>query len=97
MPVQKRHKLVSRETHPENTVINVDWRARSAGRISPHGGAVLGGKRGAASQTAAAVKAAGATILRGGAFKPRTSPYEFQGLGKEGPAAALRWQRRKPA
>ena len=34
--------------------------------------------------TAAAVKAAGATVLRGGAYKPRTSPYEFQGLGKEG-------------
>src|SRR5207245_6015775 len=34
--------------------------------------------------TARAVKAAGATILRGGAFKPRTSPYEFQGLGKRG-------------
>ena len=46
---------------------------------------MLGGKRGATpATTARAVKAAGATLLRGGAFKPRTSPYEFQGLGKEG-------------
>jgi 3-deoxy-7-phosphoheptulonate synthase len=84
MPVQKRFKLVSRESHPGNSVINVDGIAVGgdkvcvmAGPCSVEAGAQLVG-------AARAVKAAGATILRGGAYKPRTSPYEFQGLGKEG-------------
>ena len=84
MPVQKRHKLVSRESHPANTIINVDG--------VPVGGtqfALMAGPCSVESEeqllsTAHAVKAAGASILRGGAYKPRTSPYEFQGLGKEG-------------
>ena len=84
MPVQKRYKLASRESHPGNTVIDVDG--------VPVGGpglVVMAGPCSVESEeqlltTARAVKAAGATILRGGAFKPRTSPYEFQGLGKEG-------------
>ena len=84
MPVQKRYKLVSREAHQANSTVNV-------------GGHLIGGKKvqimaGPCSvedekqllTTAHAVKKAGATILRGGAFKPRTSPYEFQGLGKKG-------------
>ncbi len=84
MPVQKRYKLVSREAHPSNSSVKV-------------GGNVIGGKKvqimaGPCSvesekqllSTAHAVKAAGATVLRGGAFKPRTSPYEFQGLGLKG-------------
>ncbi len=84
MPVQKRFKLVSREAHKANSTINVR-------------GVVIGGKKvqimaGPCSvesekqlmTTALAVKKAGATILRGGAFKPRTSPYEFQGLGEKG-------------
>jgi 3-deoxy-7-phosphoheptulonate synthase len=82
--VQKRYKLASRESHPENSVIDV------AG--VPVGGpkfALMAGPCSVESAeqlfaTADAVKAAGATILRGGAYKPRTSPYEFQGLGKEG-------------
>lgn len=84
MPVQKRHKLVARESHPADTIVNVDG--------VPVGGPHFGFMAGPCSvesetqllTTAHAVKAAGATILRGGAFKPRTSPYEFQGLGKEG-------------
>jgi 3-deoxy-7-phosphoheptulonate synthase len=84
MPVQKRFKLVSREAHPANSTV----------RVREH---VLGGKKfhvmagpcsveGEAQilSTARAVRQAGATILRGGAFKPRTSPYEFQGLGEKG-------------
>ena len=84
MPVQKRYKLVSREAHKANSTVN----AR---------GVIIGGKKfqvmaGPCSvesekqllTTAHAVKKAGATILRGGAFKPRTSPYEFQGLGEKG-------------
>lgn len=84
MPVQKRYKLVSREGHPEDSKIDIR-------------GTIIGGKKfqvmaGPCSvedekqlmTTAIAVKKAGATILRGGAFKPRTSPYEFQGLGEQG-------------
>ncbi len=83
-PVLSRYKLVSREVRPENSVVDV-------------GGVPVGGKQftviaGPCSiesvdqmrETAQAVKEAGATILRGGAFKPRTSPYSFQGLGVEG-------------
>ena len=82
--VQKRYKLVSREFQPEDTIIDVDG-VKVGG---PHF-AVMAGPCSVESEeqllnTARAVKAAGATILRGGAYKPRTSPYEFQGLGKEG-------------
>lgn len=82
--VQKRYKLVSREFHPEDTIVDVDG-IKIGG---PHF-AVMAGPCSVESEeqlmnTARAVKAAGATILRGGAYKPRTSPYEFQGLGKEG-------------
>jgi 3-deoxy-7-phosphoheptulonate synthase len=85
MPVQKRYKLVSREAHKANS------------RIKLSNGTVIGGEEiivmaGPCSvegekqllTTAAAVKKAGAKVLRGGAFKPRTSPYEFQGLGEKG-------------
>ncbi len=82
--VQKRYKLASRLSHPENTIVDVDG--------VPVGGPTFTMMAGPCSvenadqlfATAEAVKAAGATILRGGAYKPRTSPYEFQGLGKEG-------------
>jgi len=82
--VQKRFKLVSREAHPANSTVTV--------RDTVIGGAKLQVMAGPCSvedemqlmTTAEAVKAAGATILRGGAFKPRTSPYEFQGLGEKG-------------
>ncbi|MEI8235193.1 MAG: 3-deoxy-7-phosphoheptulonate synthase [Verrucomicrobiota bacterium] len=82
--VQKRYKLVSREAHPEDTIVDVDG-VKIGG---PHF-AVMAGPCSVESEeqllaTARAVKAAGAVILRGGAYKPRTSPYEFQGLGKEG-------------
>ena len=85
MPVQKRFKLVSREAHPTNSTITV-------GRDIVIGGKKLQVMAGPCSvesekqllTTAHAVKKAGATILRGGAFKPRTSPYEFQGLGEKG-------------
>jgi 3-deoxy-7-phosphoheptulonate synthase len=86
MPVQKRYKLVSREAHKANSSIKVGAK-----------NVIVGGKKmqvmaGPCSvederqllSTAHAVAKAGATILRGGAFKPRTSPYEFQGLGEKG-------------
>jgi 3-deoxy-7-phosphoheptulonate synthase len=84
LPVQKRYKLVSRESKPEDTVVNVDGI-----RIGGDNFVVMAGPCSVESEeqlmsTARAVKACGAKILRGGAYKPRTSPYEFQGLGREG-------------
>ena len=84
MPIQKRYKLVSREAHPANSTVRVG--AHTIGGKKFH---VMAGPCSVESEkqlltTAEAVKAAGATMLRGGAFKPRTSPYEFQGLGEKG-------------
>jgi 3-deoxy-7-phosphoheptulonate synthase len=84
IPVSKPYKLVSREVKPDNTVVDV------AG--VPVGGAELALCAGPCSvegreqilAAAQAVQAAGAHLLRGGAYKPRTSPYAFQGLGEEG-------------
>ena len=84
MRVQEPFKRANRMFHPENTVVNV-------------GGVEIGGKKLAViagpcsietdeqmNSVAKAVKEAGATLLRGGAFKPRTSPYSFQGLKEKG-------------
>ena len=84
LPVQKRYKLVSRESRGSQTMVNVDGI-----EIGGDNFVVMAGPCSVESEeqllsTAHAVKARGATILRGGAYKPRTSPYEFQGLGKEG-------------
>jgi 3-deoxy-7-phosphoheptulonate synthase len=84
LPVQKRYKLVSRESKTEDTVVNVD-----GVKIGGDNFVVMAGPCSVESEeqlmsTARAVKASGAKILRGGAYKPRTSPYEFQGLGREG-------------
>jgi len=84
MPVQKRFKLVSRECHPENSVVNVDGVLIGGEHITMMAGPCSVESEEQLMETARAVKAAGATILRGGAYKPRTSPYEFQGLGREG-------------
>lgn len=83
-PVQKRYKLVSREAHPENSTIRVRENVIGGKKFQVMAGpcSVEGERQ--LMKTAVAVKAAGATILRGGAFKPRTSPYEFQGLGEKG-------------
>jgi len=84
MPIQKRYKLVSREAHPANSTIRVREHVIGGKKLHVMAGpcSVEGEKQ--LLTTARAVKAAGATILRGGAFKPRTSPYEFQGLGEKG-------------
>lgn len=80
----KPYRLVSREWKPENTVIDVNGIKIGGGDLT-----VIAGPCGVESETqlleiAHAVKEAGASILRGGAFKPRTSPYSFQGLGERG-------------
>jgi 3-deoxy-7-phosphoheptulonate synthase len=83
-PVQKKYKLVSREYQPADSVF--DLAGLKIGGLNFH---VVAGpcsveNRQQTLETAKAVKQAGATLFRGGAFKPRTSPYDFQGLGREG-------------
>jgi 3-deoxy-7-phosphoheptulonate synthase len=85
MPVQKRYKLVSREAHPTDSTVKAGNGVLIGGRKFH----VMAGPCSVESEkqlltTAHAVRKAGATVLRGGAFKPRTSPYEFQGLGERG-------------
>ncbi len=84
MPVQKRFKLVSREAHPANSTVNVRGNLIGGKKFQVMAGPCSVEDEKQLLTTARAVKKAGATILRGGAFKPRTSPYEFQGLGEKG-------------
>ena len=82
--VSQPFKLVSREVREEDTVIDVGG-ARIGGKaICVMAGPCSVESREQILETAFAVKKAGATFLRGGAYKPRTSPYEFQGMGEEG-------------
>jgi 3-deoxy-7-phosphoheptulonate synthase len=82
-PISRPFKLTSREFHPEDTVIRVLDAVIGDGSLTMMAGPCSVETRDQLFETADAVKAAGATILRGGAFKPRTSPYSFQGLGVE--------------
>jgi 3-deoxy-7-phosphoheptulonate synthase len=82
--VSKAYKLVSRETKPDNTIVYVNGVAVGGGEIVLCGGPCAVESRQQIMESARAVKSAGGQLLRGGAYKPRTSPYAFQGLGKEG-------------
>jgi len=82
--VQKRFKLASRESHPADTVVDVGGVKIGGGHFAMMAGPCSVENEEQLLQTAREVRAAGAVILRGGAYKPRTSPYEFQGLGREG-------------
>ena len=84
VPVLKPFKFVSRDFQADDTVINVRNAQVGGGVFAPIAGPCAVETRDQLFQTAEAVKKAGATILRGDAFKPRTSPYSFQGLGEEG-------------
>jgi 3-deoxy-7-phosphoheptulonate synthase len=84
MPVQKRYKLVSREAHPAASTIEVRGNVIGGRKLQVMAGPCSVENEKQLLTTAHAVRAAGATFLRGGAFKPRTSPYEFQGLGERG-------------
>jgi 3-deoxy-7-phosphoheptulonate synthase len=84
MPVQKRYKLVSREAHGATSTINVRGNVIGGKKLQVMAGPCSVESEKQLMTTAHAVAEAGATILRGGAFKPRTSPYEFQGLGQKG-------------
>ncbi len=85
MPVLSPYELASREFHPEPTLVSVG--AVTIGEGAPF--VVVAGPCAVESaeqlrETAVAVRQAGGAVLRGGAFKPRSSPYTFQGLGEEG-------------
>jgi 3-deoxy-7-phosphoheptulonate synthase len=82
-PILRPFKLTSREFHPEDTVIPVLDAVIGDGGLTVMAGPCSVESRDQLMETAEAVAAAGATVLRGGAFKPRTSPYAFQGLGIE--------------
>jgi 3-deoxy-7-phosphoheptulonate synthase len=84
LPILKPYKLVSREISPDPTVIEVNGRRIGDGYFGFIAGPCTVETREQTLATARAVAAAGCTMLRGGAFKPRTSPYTFQGLGVEG-------------
>jgi len=84
MPILKPYKLCSREVKSEDTVIDVKGVKIGRGHMVVMAGPCSVEGKDQLMETAKAVKAAGATILRGGAFKPRTSPYSFQGMEEEG-------------
>src|SRR5258708_4915523 len=76
MPIQKRYKLISREAHPANSTVRVRENIIGGSQVQIMAGPCSVESEKQLLTTAEDVKAAGATILRGGAFKPRTSPYE---------------------
>jgi 3-deoxy-7-phosphoheptulonate synthase len=82
--VSKPYKLVSRETKREDTVVFVNGVPVGGEEIVLCGGPCSVESREQILESARAVKAAGGDLLRGGAYKPRTSPYSFQGLAEEG-------------
>jgi len=82
--ILKEYKLTSREFHPQSTIIEIDKVKIGGKKVVIMAGPCAVESRKQILDTAIAVKQAGASILRGGAFKPRTSPYSFRGLGKEG-------------
>jgi 3-deoxy-7-phosphoheptulonate synthase len=84
IPVTKPYKLASREFHPRDTIVEANGVAIGGNEIVVMAGPCAVESEEQLLATAQAVKAAGATVLRGGAFKPRTSPYQFRGLGENG-------------
>jgi 3-deoxy-7-phosphoheptulonate synthase len=84
IPITKAYKMVSREFRPQNTVVNINGVAVGGPEFVVMAGPCAVENRDQVLTAARAVKKAGAVVLRGGAFKPRTSPYSFQGLGEEG-------------
>jgi 3-deoxy-7-phosphoheptulonate synthase len=85
VPVSKPYKQVGREWHPDPTIVEVGGvRIGEGVALAVAAGPCAVESRDQVLQTARAVKAAGASLLRGGAYKPRTSPYSFKGLGAVG-------------
>ena len=84
IPVSKPYKMVSRETHAGLTAVKVGKAVIGGGRLALVAGPCAVESQEQCFKTAEAVKKAGAQFFRGGAYKPRTSPYAFQGLGEAG-------------
>lgn len=84
VPILKPYKIVSREFKKENTIIKVDKEEIGGNKIAIIAGPCAVENREITLETAIKVKESGANFFRGGAYKPRTSPYSFQGLGEEG-------------
>jgi len=84
IPVTKPYKLVSRETHPESTIITLGDVKIGGRDVVVMAGPCAVESEDQALTIARLVREKGARVFRGGAFKPRTSPYSFQGLGEDG-------------
>ena len=84
IPVSKPYKMVGLEWHPERSIINVAGVRFGDGSLTVAAGPCAVESEAQLVETATHVAAAGASVLRGGAYKPRSSPYSFRGLGAEG-------------
>jgi len=84
VPLLRPFKLAGREFHPQDTIVAINGVLVGGKQVVVMAGPCAVESRDQLLETARAVKEAGAQVLRGGAFKPRTSPYSFQGLGEEG-------------
>jgi len=84
VPVLRPFKLASRDFHPQDTVVPINGVAVGGKRLMVMAGPCAVEDEAQILEAARAVREAGAHMLRGGAFKPRSSPYSFQGLGEEG-------------
>ncbi|MBR2732667.1 MAG: 3-deoxy-7-phosphoheptulonate synthase, partial [Selenomonadaceae bacterium] len=82
--ITEKYKLVSRDFHPEDTVVDAGGVKIGGNEVVVMAGPCAVESEAQLREAAQAVKACGAKFLRGGAFKPRTSPYDFQGLGEDG-------------
>ncbi|MBP7688774.1 MAG: 3-deoxy-7-phosphoheptulonate synthase, partial [Thermoflexales bacterium] len=84
VPILKPFKVASRDMHPQDTIVSLGDVKIGGPQIIIMAGPCAVESRSQILETAQAVKEAGAQVLRGGAYKPRTSPYSFQGMGEEG-------------
>jgi 3-deoxy-7-phosphoheptulonate synthase len=84
VPILKPYKMVSRDHQPSGTVVSIGGAKFGAGHVGVIAGPCTIESEKQLREAALAVRAAGAGVLRGGAFKPRSSPYDFQGLREEG-------------
>ena len=84
VPILRPFKLSSREFHPQDTVVKVNGVSIGGKQLIVMAGPCAVENFEQIMETARAIKEAGGRVLRGGAYKPRTSPYSFQGLGEEG-------------
>lgn len=84
VPILKPYKLVSRDFEPNDTIVKVGSISIGDGTLAVIAGPCAVESKEQLMEIAAAVRLAGASLLRGGAFKPRTSPYSFQGMEEEG-------------